>query len=67
MKILKITLAFLTALILASCGEDPQPEPVKLTATPAELNFEAAGGTIELTITSGIKPTVSCNDRWLSL
>ena len=68
MKFLKFTLALLTALTLSlSCGEDPEPEPVKLTATPAELNFDAAGGSLDLTITSGIKPTISCADRWIGL
>ena len=68
MKYLKITLALLAALTLTlACGEEPEPEPIKLSASPAELNFAAEGGTIELAINSGIKPTVSCSDAWISL
>ena len=68
MKYLKITLALLAALTLTlACGEEPDPEPIKLSASPAELNFAAEGGTIELAINSGIKPTVSCSDSWISL
>ena len=68
MKYLKITLALLAALTLTlACGEKPEPEPIKLSASPAELNFAAEGGTIELAINSGIKPTVSCSDSWISL
>ena len=68
MKYLKITLALLAALTLTlACGEEPEPEPIKLSASPAELNFAAEGGTIELVINSGIKPTVSCSDSWISL
>ena len=68
MKYLKITLALLAALTLTlACGEEPEPEPIKLSASPAELNFAAEGGTIELAINSGIKPTVSCSDSWISL
>ncbi|MBQ5434827.1 MAG: cellulase family glycosylhydrolase [Bacteroidales bacterium] len=68
MKYLKIFLALLAALTLTlACGEEPEPEPIKLSASPAELNFAAEGGTIELAINSGIKPTVSCSDSWISL
>ena len=68
MKYLKIFLALLAALTLTlACGEEPEPEPIKLSASPAELNFAAEGGTIELAINSGIKPTVSCSDAWISL
>ena len=71
MKIQRILLTFLTAFVslssIYSCEEKPEPEPVKLVATPAELTFDANGGTIDLSITSGIKPTVSCSDSWISL
>ena len=71
MKIQRILLTFLTILasvaLVYSCEEKPQPEPVKLAAVPAELVFDANGGTIDLSITSGIKPTVSCSDSWISL
>ena len=71
MKIQRILLTFLTILastaLVYSCEEKPEPEPVKLVATPAELTFDANGGTIDLSITSGIKPTVSCSDSWISL
>ncbi len=71
MKIQRILLTFLTAFVslssIYSCEEKPQPEPVKLAAVPAELVFDANGGTIDLSITSGIKPTVSCSDSWISL
>ncbi|MBR6868672.1 MAG: cellulase family glycosylhydrolase [Bacteroidales bacterium] len=71
MKIQRILLTFLTILaataLVYSCEEKPEPEPVKLVATPAELTFDANGGTLDLSITSGIKPTVSCSDSWISL
>ena len=71
MKIQRILLTFLTAFVslssIYSCEEKPEPEPVKLAAVPAELVFDANGGTIDLSITSGIKPTVSCSDSWISL
>ena len=71
MKIQRTLLTFLTILastaLVYSCEEKPQPEPVKLAAVPAELVFDANGGTIDLSITSGIKPTVSCSDSWISL
>lgn len=61
-------LAFAAAFLTLSC-EDPEPEPtpVTLSAQPASLSFESAGGTQTLTLTSGIKPTVSCSDSWISL
>ncbi len=71
MKIQRTLLTFLTILastaLVYSCEEKPLPEPVKLAAVPAELVFDANGGTIDLSITSGIKPTVSCSDSWISL
>lgn len=68
MKIHTLTLLLLTAFLAFSCGDpDPEPTPVTLAAQPAELNFEANGGSLALTITSGIKPTVSCSDAWISL
>lgn len=71
MKIQRILLTLLTAFVslsfIYSCEEKPEPEPVKLVATPAELTFDANGGTLDLSITSGIKPTISCSDSWISL
>ena len=71
MKKQRILLTFLTAFVslsfIYSCEEKPEPEPVKLVATPAELTFDANGGTLDLSITSGIKPTISCSDSWISL
>ena len=68
MKIRMFILAFAAAFLTLSC-EDPEPEPtpVTLSAQPASLSFESAGGTQTLTLTSGIKPTVSCSDSWISL
>ena len=62
-------LPFLLCLILlaSACGDPIEPEPVKLVAQPASLTFEAQGGTLDLTLTSGIKPTVSCPDSWIRL
>ena len=65
-KILSLSAA-LAALFLSACGDPVEPEPVKLVASPASLSFEAQGGTQELTLTTGIKPTVSCSDNWVSL
>ena len=61
------SLAFLAALFLSACSDPVEPEPVKLTAQPAQLTFDAAGGTQDLVLTSGIKPTVSCLDNWVSI
>jgi len=68
MRIHTITLLLLTAFLTFSCQDpEPEPTPVTLTANPSSLSFEAAGGTKDLTLTSGIKPTVSCSDSWISL
>ena len=67
MNIWKVSLAFLAALLLASCGDPIEPEPVKLVASPAQLSFDATGGTQDIVLTSGIKPTISCSDNWISL
>ncbi|MBP5390411.1 MAG: cellulase family glycosylhydrolase [Bacteroidales bacterium] len=69
MKIGKFLMAAVAACSLAACGEDttePQPQ-VKLEAHPAELVFDAKGGSQELTLTSGIPPQVSCSDAWITL
>ncbi len=68
-RVLKTILTLLALLVIfpACEGKPDNPDPVKLTSLPAELNFEAAGGTLEMTITSGIKPTISCSDTWISL
>ena len=68
MNLRRITLHFVLILLAAvSCGETVEPEPVKLTAQPASLTFEAQGGTLDLTLTSGIKPTVTCSESWIKL
>ncbi len=60
--------AVLTVLCMAACGgETPEPEPVKLVASPDELVFESTGGTKELTLTSGVLPAVTCTDSWVSI
>ena len=67
MRIHTLTLLLLTAFLAFSCGDpEPEPTPVTLAAQPTELSFEAKGGTLSLTITSGIKPTVSCSDAWIA-
>lgn len=68
MNLRRITLHFVLILLAAvSCGETVEPEPVKLTAQPASLTFDAQGGTLDLTLTSGIKPTVTCSESWIKL
>ena len=70
MKILKWFFAAVAACCVAACGgsePEEKTQPVTLTATPAELVFEAKGGSQELTLTTGIKPQISCSDRWISL
>ena len=70
MKTLKWFAAAAAALILSACGgTEPEEKttPVTLVANPAELVFDAKGGTQDLTLTSGIKPTVSCSDSWITL
>ena len=65
MKNWKVLPAVLTALILSACGGDePTPDPVKLASSPAELIFDAPGGSQTLTITSGIQPAVSSLGDW---
>ena len=64
----RILVLLYMAAVAVACGSKPdETEPVKLVANPAELTFDAAGGTKEITVTSGIKPTVSCSDSWLSV
>ena len=68
MKSWKFFLAALAALTLVACGgKTPEPDPVRLSATPNSLTFEAAGGTQEVSITTDIKPDVSAVDSWISL
>jgi len=68
MKFRMFTLTLLAAFLTIACGDpEPEPTPVTLAASPSSLTFEATGGTLSLTITSGIKPTVSCSDSWISL
>ena len=68
MKSCQFAITALLALLTFACGSTTvDPDPVRLAANPSELVFEAAGGTQELTLTTGIKPTVSCNDSWISL
>lgn len=63
-----ILVAIYMAVLAAACTPtEEQTESVKLVANPSELSFDAAGGTKEITITSGIKPTVSTADSWFSL
>ena len=63
-----IVLVLLTAFLNLSCQEpEPEPTPVTLASQPSQLTFEAKGGSQTLSITSGIKPTVSCSDSWISL
>ena len=65
---MNIRLSFLTlwTILAVACTKAPA-ELVKLTAQPAELSFDAVGGTKDLVLTSGIKPTVSCAENWISL
>ena len=60
----------LAALFTVACTEQEkanETQTVKLVAQPAELQFDANGGTKDLIITSGIKPDISCPDKWITL
>ena len=65
----KIVLAALAAFLTFACGKEDNSgqQTVTLASDPAQLTFESAGGSQELKITSGIKPTVSCTDAWITL
>ena len=67
MKYFQLFLPLLIAFLSSSCEPKIEPDPVVLSAQPDQLLFEAAGGTLDLTITCGIKPIVSCNEKWISL
>ena len=69
MKMTHILLAALAAFLISACNDpvNPDPVPVTLSCSPTSLTFEAQGGTQDLTITSGIKPTISCSDSWITL
>ena len=67
MRIHPFFLTFFAALILTACPATVEPDPVTLAANPSQLSFEAGGGTQTLTLTSGIKPTISCSDSWITL
>lgn len=69
MRIRLFTLLAAATLLTLSCNGQKEEDvtPVKLTATPSELVFSAEGGSQQLTLTSGIKPTVSCSDNWITL
>jgi len=65
---LKPILAFLSALTLCACGGNvPEPDPVKLAANPAELTFGPEGGTKQVAVTSGVQPTVTCQNDWVTV
>lgn len=65
MKRWNLILGALPVLFFACGGNQPEPDPVKLAANPAELEFGPEGGTQTLTITSGIQPAVSSLDGWV--
>ena len=67
MRLWKILLSALPVLIVACGGKEPAPDPVKLAANPTELEFGPEGGTLTLTITSGIQPAVSSIGDWLTI
>ncbi|MBR0500554.1 MAG: cellulase family glycosylhydrolase [Bacteroidales bacterium] len=62
-----IAQSILAVLLIAACGPKIEPEPVKLVAQPSELTFDAKGGTLDITLTSGIRPIVTCSESWISL
>ena len=66
-SILHIVLAYFAVLMLTACPSPVEPDPVTLTSNPSSLTFDANGGTKELTLTSGIQPSVSCSDSWVTL
>ena len=67
MRLWKILLSALPVLIVACGGKEPAPDPVKLSANPAQLEFGPEGGTQTLTITSGIQPAVSSIGDWVTI
>ena len=68
MKSLKPILAFLSALAFFACGgKTPEPDPVKLAASPSELTFGPEGGTQQVSVTSGIQPTVTSQNDWVTV
>ena len=66
MRFWKILLSALPFL-LVTCGKTPEPDPVKLVANPAELEFGPEGGTQTITITSGIQPSVNTLADWAAI
>ena len=61
----KLFMTGVSVILFAACGgNEPDPEPVKLVSNPTELVFDARGGSQNLTITSGIAPTVSSLGDW---
>ena len=67
MRLWKILLSALPVLFVACGGKEPAPDPVKLAANPAELEFGPEGGMQTLTITSGIQPAVSSLGDWVTI
>ena len=68
MKNLKPILTFLSALAFCACGgKTPEPDPVKLAASPTELTFGPEGGTQQVFVTSGIQPTVTSQNDWVAV
>ncbi len=67
MKLSIIAKTLLAALLIVNCGPKVEPEPVKLAAQPSELTFDAKGGTLDITLTSGIRPIVTCSESWITL
>ena len=69
MKSMNLLMMAIATVMMVACGEkEPAGETlVTLVANPSELVFDSAGGTKDLTLTSGIQPNVSCSDNWVSL
>ena len=70
MKKFNFLLPLLFTFLLVTCGNneaEDTADTVKLAANPSELVFDYQGGTLEMVLTSGTRPAVSCSDSWVSL
>ncbi|WP_321372404.1 cellulase family glycosylhydrolase [uncultured Draconibacterium sp.] len=64
----KYLLILLIVMFLVSCSEsggvDPEPETTTLSAQPATLLFEAAGGTKSISVSSNTIWSISSSESW---
>jgi len=74
MKFRGLAIIAAAAMMLASCGGTENPTPssgggsssVTFSVTPTTLDFDADGGTKDITVTASAKPSATPNQSWIT-